>query len=380
MHAKILRPENNGKVVYNNKGSARRTANYLQKEAKEGGQDAAFFGSAGKVYTADEVVAMLDQNHKGLGKEDEKFHSLVFSPNQEEAGRLGNDPQALQRYTQDAMDLYAKNFKLKGRKEISESDLVWAAVIHQERKNRGTDEGIQGEQKAGLQTHIHVIVSARDAAQKITLNPNTTATRFNRVQFQAQANVLMEEHLGQTGAREIGASAPSRSQRVAEKTADIKERAASNKDKKPLTPAQIEAKEARLDVQVARVNSKLSEKNQLDTEQVKRVAKERGYNNVFYATLGKIERNAEKGTFTPEPYEYLRTGRVQKDIQLREMPSQQLVYTSPSPRTPKQQTIPVAFQSLERTMNQLSRALAAKSRTQDVRSEAEQARDYEHER
>jgi hypothetical protein len=70
-------------------------------------------------------------------------------------------------------------------------------------KEPGTDEGTRGESKPGLQTHVHVIVSARDAEQKITLNPNTTVARFNRVQFQAQANVLMEEHVGQTSAAEI---------------------------------------------------------------------------------------------------------------------------------------------------------------------------------
>jgi DNA polymerase I-like protein with 3'-5' exonuclease and polymerase domains len=36
----------------------------------------------------------------------------------------------LQQYTQEAMDLYAKNFKLKSGKELGEGDLVWAAVIH----------------------------------------------------------------------------------------------------------------------------------------------------------------------------------------------------------------------------------------------------------
>ena len=379
MHAKILRPKDNGKIVYENTGSVRRATNYLQKEAKENGQEVKFFGSAGTAYSADEVVALLDKNHKGLRKDDEKFHSLVFSPSPEEAARLGNDPNALQQYTQETMELYAKNFKLKGGKELGESDLVWAAVIHQERKNWGTDAGVQGEQKPGLQTHVHVIVSARDAAQKNTLNPNTTVTRFNRVHFQAQANVLMEEHLGKTGPIGIGAGAPSREKRVAEKAAEIKERAASNKEKKPLTPAQLEAKDTRLDGQVRRVNSKLGEKHQLDLEQVKAVAKERSYDNIFYATLGKIERNAEKGTFTPEPYEYLRTGRVQKEMSLRELLSQQEYAEVPATRCEKQLTMPSTFQALERSMNQLSQAIATKARTQDVRSEEEKAQDYEHE-
>lgn len=277
------------------------------------------------------------------------------------------------------MELYAKNFKLKGGKELGEGDLVWAAVIHQERKNRGTDDGIQGEQKPGLQTHVHVIVSGRDAAQKITLNPNTTVARFNRVEFQAQVNVLMEEHLGHTGAVGIGTSAPSREKRVAEKAADIKERAAAQKEKKVLTPEQIEAKDAHLDKQVARVNSKLDPTQQLDPTRVKEAAKARGYDNIFYARLGQLEKNAEKKKHTPDPYEYLSTGKVQKVGELREMPGQQMVYVEPPARPQKQPTISPAFQSLARTMTQLSHAMATKSRTQDVRSEEEKVRDYEHE-
>jgi len=38
---------------------------------------------------------------------------------------------------------------------------------------------------------------------------------------------------------------------------------------------------------------------------------------VFYSTLGQIERNAEKGKFTPQPYDYLTTGRVSRLPQLR---------------------------------------------------------------
>lgn len=48
------------------------------------------------------------------------------------------------------MDRYAKNFHLKNGRELGEQNLVWAATIHQERKNRGTDEGGQDEKKDGL--------------------------------------------------------------------------------------------------------------------------------------------------------------------------------------------------------------------------------------
>ncbi|AMR25508.1 hypothetical protein A0257_22730 (plasmid) [Hymenobacter psoromatis] len=155
---------------------------------------------------------MLDTNQKGLGKDAAKFYSLVLSPSGEEVGELGNSPEALARYTRSVLELYAKNFQLKGGKELGAVDLVGAATIPQDRKNRGTDEGMQGEVKPGLQTHVHVLVSARDAAQKITLNPLTTADRFNRVQFPAQAGAQLDEQLGHVGPREIGAVALTRTQ------------------------------------------------------------------------------------------------------------------------------------------------------------------------
>lgn len=165
MYAKIINPKSNGQVVYANTGSAQRCANYLVQEAKANGEAAVFFGAPARgVLSAEEAVALLDNNHKGLGKDAVKFHSLVLSPSADEVGRAGNDLTKLTEYTQQVMELYAQNFKLKNGQSLHESDLVWAATIHQERKHRGTDEGVQGEKKDGLQTHIHVMVSARDAA------------------------------------------------------------------------------------------------------------------------------------------------------------------------------------------------------------------------
>ena len=232
--------------MYANSGSARRTTNYLEKEAKElaekeakeTAEKAKFFGSPENgIYTADEVVTMLDNNHKGLRKEDAKFYSLVLSPSAQELGEMGNDPKALERYTQNVMEQYAKNFTLKGGRELGESDLVWAATIHQERKNRGTDAGPQGEAKPGLQTHIHVIVSARDAAQQITLNPLSTPARFNRVEFQGRAAVEMDKELGRTSSRQIGGRELTAAEQVAGKAADIKAKTAAAKpEKKTVDP------------------------------------------------------------------------------------------------------------------------------------------------
>jgi len=380
MYAKVINPKTNGKKVYDNKGSSLRTTNYLVKEAKAAGEEATFFGAPGSPYkTAEEVVAMLDGNVKGLRKDDAKFYSLVLSPSPEELAYMGNDPKALERYTQNVMDDYAKNFTLKNGKELGEPDLVWAAIIHQDRKNRGTDEGVQGERKEGLQTHIHVTVSARDAEQKITLNPLSTPDRFNRVQFQAKAVAQFEIQFGRMGNLDLMKPDPTRKQLIAEKAEEITTKAAANKrEKKPLTEQQIAAKDARLDAQVARVNSKLDATQQLDPARVKEAAKERSYDNIFYDRLGKIERNAEKGSYTHNPYDYLTTGRVSHAGELRMEAASDFSTPVGLPSPGKEQDLGGGTaRALENLVNRLSRAMAPAAPVQDVRSEQEQQAEYE---
>lgn len=353
------------------------------KEAKETGGEASFFGAPGtEPKTAGEVVEMLDGNVKGLGKDDPKFHSLVLSPSADELLLIGNDPKALESYTQNVMDLYAKNFNLKNGKELGESNLVWAATIHQERKNRGTDEGVQGEKKEGLQTHIHVMVSARDADQKVTLNPLGKPDRFSRVQFQAEAVAQMEVQFGRVTAHDVSRPSPTRAQLVEQKKEEITSKAAANRgEKKPLTPEQVAAKDARLDAQVARLNSKLEPRLHLDPSRVKDIAKERKYDNVFYATLGQIERNAEKGKHTPDPYDYLATGRVSKLPQLRldgglsaRSGAKPFEYNYEKPR----EITGGGNEAIGRSIKKLGTAMAPKGRTQDVRSDAEKEPEPEH--
>ena len=383
MYAKIINPKTNGRKVYNNAGSSQRCASYLAKEAKEAGGEATFFGAPGtEARTAAEVVELLDGNVKGLGKDDPKFHSLVLSPSADELLQIGNNPKALEEYTQNVMDLYAKNFTLKNAKELGKANLVWAATIHQERTNRGTDAGVQGEKKDGLQTHIHVMVSARDADQKITLNPLGKADRFNRVQFQAEAVTQMEVQFGRVVPLALAAKEPTRRQLVEQKVAEITSKAAANrKEKPPLTAEQIAAKDARLDVQVARVNTKLMAHEQLDPNRVKEAARERNYDNVFYATLGQIERNAEKGN-APAPYAYLATGRVAREPQLRTGrifdPNREFANALPKRREEPEHS--PGMQAVQRSVKKLGTALAPKGRTQDVRSDAEKEQDREIER
>ena len=155
--------------------------------------------------------------------------------------------------------------------------------------------------------------------------------------------------------------------------------AANRKEKPPLTAGQIAAKDARLDVQVTRVNTKLPARDQLDPTRVKEAARERNYDNVFYATLGQVERNAEKGKHTPEPYAYLSTGRVAREPQLRTGrsldPSAQ--FSTPLPKRREEPEQSAGMQALERSVQKLSTALAPKGRTQDVRSDAEKEQEWE---
>ena len=192
MITKILKPSGSGKVVYDNKGSCARLVNYLAHEARPQGKEVAYFNGSGDDITAAQVTAAIDSNCKGLRKEDAKFYSLVISPSADELKHIGNDAEKLKAYTRQVMENYAQNFQLKEGKKLKGEDLVWFATFHQGREYNGLDKPVRegtakaGVAKPGLQTHIHVIVSRRDAAQKITLTPTGRRERFSIQDWQKQ--------------------------------------------------------------------------------------------------------------------------------------------------------------------------------------------------
>ena len=380
MYVKIINPKTNGRKVYNNSGSSQRCVNYLVAEAKKTGTEATFFGPSGsEPKTAAGAVALLDGNVKGLGEKVPKFHSLVLSPSTDELLLIGNNPKALEQYTHNVMGLYAENFNLKKGERLREESLVWTATIHQERTNRGTDEGVQGEKKDGLQTHVHIMVSARDADQKITINPLGTVSRFNRVRFHAEAVVQMEMQFGRVRVLDVAVAEPIRRELVEQKMEEIKSKAAANqKERKPLTPEQVAAKDTRIDVQVARINTKLYESMHLDPARVKEIAKERQYDRVFFSTLGRTESNAVKGTYTPEPYEYLATGRVSR-LPHFDMDGGLEVESAPSPFHFEYEKAPEITgggdAALRRSIDKLEEAIAARNRAHDAPRVAEKVRE-----
>lgn len=173
--------------IYSNSGSSSFLVNYLQHEAREEKEPdrAIFFNQQQEGITADEVQERIDANVQGLQKGKPHFHSLVISPSQDELHHLEEDPEKLKAYTRQVMDNYAANFGGKRQKTLTGDDLIWYATIHRSRHYSGLDEAVQtGEalprqRKEGEQTHIHVIVSARDKTMSRSLHPDVGPGRFN---------------------------------------------------------------------------------------------------------------------------------------------------------------------------------------------------------
>ncbi|QKG55023.1 DUF5712 family protein [Hymenobacter sp. BRD67] len=206
MHTKLINPKANGKNAYNNQGSAAQALNYLTHEARKNGREALFFDGQQDALDRGSVLAALDNNVKGLRANEAKFYSLVLSPSPEELAHIGGGDEAkLRAFAREVMASYAVGFRLKDGGAVGKEDLVWGAIIHQERTHRGTDAAVRegevrpGQARPGLQAHIHVVVSARDRAQRVTLNPGGRVSRFSLRDWQEEARVIFERQFQYQG-------------------------------------------------------------------------------------------------------------------------------------------------------------------------------------
>ncbi len=176
------------------------------------------------------VVHDIDSNTAKLMKKDPKFYSITVNPSQYELKRLENSSEDLKRYTRELMKEYAKSFNrtIDGR-PVTVDDIVYYAKIEHERTYKGTDiqvrenqpyanqilelkhqmrkiqrgetKGnlerlklkiakleqkaphqsrglgskriVQGMKKEGNQSHIHIIVSRKDASNRYSLSPGS---------------------------------------------------------------------------------------------------------------------------------------------------------------------------------------------------------------
>ncbi|WP_062546117.1 DUF5712 family protein [Rufibacter tibetensis] len=292
MYVKLVNPKIHGKTAYNNKGSCQQTLNYLIHEAKrEAGEYDIFFDQTKDNLRLEIVRNAIDNNVKGLRSHQEKFFSLIIAPSETELRHIKNSDQLLRNYTRQVMELYASNFNLKEGRRLQSKNLLWFAAIHLEREYRGNDSEVLagnarvGERRPGLQTHLHVIVSARDREQKITLNPGGRRGRFNLMNWQTACGRQFENQFNYSALE---------TEKLRPRQRDSSRDAARAK---------------RIGERVEALNLLLPKSSRLDGEQVKQIAVSRQYDKTFYRSLKHLEEVAREGLPLQNPYHLLRTGR-----------------------------------------------------------------------
>ena len=159
-------PSSNG--TYNNVGSSRQLANYLEYEDLErmekGIYTEGFFNLKDDNIYKSKVIKDIDTNIGQLLKTDAKFYAIHVSPSEKELRAMGNTEQqqaeAMKRYIRKVfIPEYAKNFN----KELSASDIKFYGKIHFDRSRSKNKQNM----------HCHLIVSRKDQANKKKLSPLT---------------------------------------------------------------------------------------------------------------------------------------------------------------------------------------------------------------
>lgn len=291
--------------IYSNVGSSGFLVTYLEHEARETGQTdrAIFFDQGREGIGREEVQQRIDENVVGLQKGKPHFHSLVIAPSQDELRHLNDDPNKLIEYTRQVMENYAVNFGGKRHKPLTSDNLVWYATIHRSRHYSGLDDAVQtGEaqprqRKEGEQTHVHVIVSARDRSMSRSLHPDAGSNRFNYKTWLAK------------------------NQHDFERTYVYKTKISEQQHRE------------RLDKQIARIDrAGLS----LDRERIQLVGQHHAYSGDFWKGMGQVEREVRKRkVFTanqayerlheivePKQKTHRRRGGGEQELRTYEIPSQ----------------------------------------------------------
>ncbi|RTE54261.1 mobilization protein [Arenibacter aquaticus] len=202
---------------------------YLEKENQglEQQDMEHFFNQYGDEISAEEVIREIDGNTAKLEKHEPRFYSITVSPSKYELRNLQNNSEDLKKYTRELMKDYVASFnrEIKGR-PVNIDDIKYYAKIEHQRTFKGTDfqikenqpfatkilqlktdirnieagraegnikkmkreitklEGqaphqlngkriVQGMAKDGNQSHIHIIVSRKDASNRFSLSPGS---------------------------------------------------------------------------------------------------------------------------------------------------------------------------------------------------------------
>lgn len=197
MHIDFAPPSNG---TYNNAGSCRQLANYMEHENLErmekGIYTEDFFNLTDDNIYKSKVIKDIDSNIGQLLKTDAKFYAIHVSPSEKELRVMGNTEQeqaeAMKRYIREVfIPEYANNFN----KELSASNIKFYGKIHFDR-NRSDNK---------LNMHSHLIISRKDQANKKKLSPLTNhkntkkgavAGGFDRVKLFQQAEQGFDKLFG----------------------------------------------------------------------------------------------------------------------------------------------------------------------------------------
>lgn len=219
-----ITPQKIGKGFETYNSSVQDYVAYLEKENQEREPETQehFFDQKEDIVSPESVISEIDGNTAKLKKREPKFYSIVVSPSQRELKHLGNDPEALRRYTREIMKDYAASFYRD--REVTVDDIKYYAKIEHDRTFRGfekkvlenapyrkqiaklrndlakTERGefqgnpqtiqkeidrlhseaphkingqlvVEGMKKEGVQSHIHIIVSRKDVTNTYSLSP-----------------------------------------------------------------------------------------------------------------------------------------------------------------------------------------------------------------
>lgn len=202
---------------------------YLEKENQGLQQEEMehFFNQYGDEISTSEVVKDIDGNTAKLKKKEPKFYSITVSPSKYELRKLQNNREDFKVYTRAIMQDYAASFNREiNGKPITVDDIKYYAKIEHQRTYKGTDKKVrenqpfatkilqlknevrkiergeadgnikkiqrkiakleaeaphqqngkrivQGMRKEGNQSHIHIIVSRKDASNSVSLSPGS---------------------------------------------------------------------------------------------------------------------------------------------------------------------------------------------------------------
>lgn len=203
----------------NNKGSSRELVHYLEKENRINDklEPEFWFNNNENRIESYEVRHLIDSNIAKLCKADAKFFLVNISPSQKELKYLEESygkkemNKQLKKYAEKVMDEYARNFKREGIS--SAKDLMWFGKIEHHRYYGYKDKEVlngerkRGERKEGNQMHIQIIVSRKDASNKIKLSPMNNSKgkneahskklgQFNRVAFKQSGETIFDRLFG----------------------------------------------------------------------------------------------------------------------------------------------------------------------------------------